>query len=66
MTLWNVLDYTGDILFLLDIYLNFRCAVMHDGMEVKEQAIIGTNGQGVGSGVRGVRFGGLWEGCMFV
>eukprot|EP00045_Choanoeca_perplexa_P018055 m.276454 g.276454 ORF g.276454 m.276454 type:complete len:831 (-) comp17698_c0_seq2:8158-10650(-) len=31
------LDYIGDVLFLLDIYFNFRCAVMHDGIEVNDQ-----------------------------
>lgn len=39
--LWYTLDYTGDVLFLLDIYLNFRCAVMVDGIEVHEVQTIG-------------------------
>lgn len=40
-SVWDALDYIGDVLFICDIYFNFRCAVMVDGIEMHSLKIIG-------------------------
>ena len=35
------LDYIGDLLLFIDIYLNFRTAFIHDGLEVKDSLEVG-------------------------
>eukprot|EP01147_Barroeca_monosierra_P008915 gene8915-1258_t len=40
LVVFDTLDYIGDCIFLIDIYLNFRCQILHKGILINDREII--------------------------